>query len=370
MRIVPLCALFLLAACGGGAEGGDPGAAQPTPDAGITTADPEPVDSPTATATSPGEAASGATSALQGETIEFVVPYNPGGGYDQYARFVAPYLADCLGAEIIVVNQPGAGSLLATNQTAVAEPDGRRIQILSGVGALGAQIAGAEGVQYDLAEMSWLARIAGEPSVLSVGANSGFEDVQDLIDAERPVRFTAVGPGSTEYIGATVLSEVYGIESEIVSGFAGAADGIAAIAAGDADAIVLALDSSMASIESGDLKPLAVVSEERSDTLPDVPTVYDYDVVDESQPEVLDAYVGLVEAARPVAGPPGLPEDVLASLRAAFECALSNEEFVATAEEAGRPVAPLSGEEIEAVIKSALDSPEAFRDLVRESFPQ
>ncbi len=59
----------------------------------------------------------------QGETIDLVVPYDPGGGYDVYARAIAPYLGECLGAEIVVKNEPGAGGLLASNATAVADAD-------------------------------------------------------------------------------------------------------------------------------------------------------------------------------------------------------------------------------------------------------
>ena len=364
--------LLLLAACGGGGEE----AAEPTEGAPEATAPggAEPTEGATAEPTgAETQTEGGATSsALEGETIEFVVPYEPGGGYDQYARMAAPYLAECLGADVIVVNEPGAGGLLATNQTAVAEPDGTRVQILNTIGAAGAQIAGAEGVQFDLTELSWLARVAGEPNVLSVGANSGYDDLQDLIDSEETVRFVATGPGSSEYIGATVLSEVYGIDSEIITGFAGSGEAIAAIASGDADGLVLSLDSSLPAIQAGDLVPLALVAPEgtEEEAVPGVPTVYEYEAVDETQQGVLDAYVALVETARSVIAPADLPEDILTALREGFTCALTNEEFQATAEEAGRPVAPLTGEEIAEVVNSAMDSPEAFQELVRQSFAQ
>src|SRR5680860_516205 len=351
--------LLLLAACAGGEEeGGDAGDT-----AGVETTEADDAATDEATAAETTDAATEAEgtagpSVFEGETIEFVVPYEPGGGYDQYARLAAPFLADCLGADVVVLNEPGAGGLLATNQTSVAEPDGLRVQILNTIGAAGAQIAAAEGVQFDLTELSWLARVAGEPNVLSVGASSGYEDLQDLIDSPEPVRFVATGPGSSEYIGATVLSEVYGIDSEIITG--------------DAGALVLSLDSSLPSIESGDLLPLALVAPEgtENDAVPGVPTVYEYEAVDETQQGVLDAYVALVETARSVAGPPGIPEEQLTALREGFTCALTNEEFVALAEEAGRPVSPLTGEEIDEVVSNAMDSPEAFQELVRQSFQQ
>ncbi|MQB02178.1 MAG: hypothetical protein GEU78_18320 [Actinobacteria bacterium] len=65
-----------------------------------------------------------------------------------------------------------------------------------------------------------------------------------------------------------------------------------------------------------------------------------------------------------------MPEDQLTALREGMTCALENEEFTSQAEAAGRPVSPLPGEEIEEVVATAMDSPEAFQQLVRESFQQ
>src|SRR5215213_758569 len=72
--------------------------------------------------------ASGGESFYAGRQIDFVVPYEPGGGYDLYARSLAPYLGECLGdATVVVQNEPGAGGLLAVNTTFTTPPDERRL---------------------------------------------------------------------------------------------------------------------------------------------------------------------------------------------------------------------------------------------------
>ena len=60
-----------------------------------------------------------------GKTVRFVVGFGPGGGYDAYARMLAPYLSKTLGATVIVENRPGAGGLLALNGLYIAPPDFR-----------------------------------------------------------------------------------------------------------------------------------------------------------------------------------------------------------------------------------------------------
>jgi tripartite-type tricarboxylate transporter receptor subunit TctC len=78
---------------------------------------------------------------LKGKTVELVVPYATGGGYDTYARAIAKPLGEALEATVIVQNEPDVGGLLATNKTSVAKPDGTRIQIVNELGALSAELA-------------------------------------------------------------------------------------------------------------------------------------------------------------------------------------------------------------------------------------
>lgn len=305
---------------------------------------------------------------LEGKTIEFVVPYEPGGGYDLYVRLMAPFLEKCLGTEVVPINEPGAGSLRATNQTAAAPGDGTRIQIYNAPGAIAAQIADIEGAKYDLKKFSWITRIAPGVDVLSVAADSEFKDFQDLIDADRPVRFVATGPGSNEYFDATVLSNVYGFRADMITGFEGSGEARAAVLKGDADAHIQSLDSALESIEAGDTRGLVVVDSRPNETVPDVPTVYDYEPVDESKRDTLDALVELVKTGRPVSGPPGLPENVLASLREGFRCVLTNKKFLAKARENQRPVDPLPGKDTSELVRKALEPSPAFARLVSESF--
>lgn len=136
--------------------------------------------------------------------------------------------------------------------------------------------------------------------------------------------------------------------------------------AGDADAHILPIDSQIEGIEAGDLRPLLVISDQPSPTLPDVPTVTGFPAGSEDQP-VLDALIDLVETGRSLAGPPGMDAERLEAIRDGVDCALDDEELRAEAEEQQRDIDPLSGPEMLDAVGRALDAPAEFRELVKET---
>lgn len=316
--------------------------------------------------TTSGEASDGGAASLEGKTIDLVVPYDPGGGYDTYARMLAPRLEQCLNATVVVRNEPGAGGLLATSQTFVAPSDALRTVLTNTVGAVSAQLAEAAGASYDASEFSWLGRISAEPNVLVVAADSRFKTFGDILAAKQPVRFVATGPGSNEYVNSTVLPEVYGFPAETVTGFEGSEEARAAVLSGDADAHILPLDSQIDAIEAGDVKPLLVIGREPHKSLPDVPTVADFPPEEGQQP-TLDALIDLVETGRSLAGPPKMDPARMATLREAVGCAVRNKALLSEAEKQQRDIDPLSGEQTDAAVDEALDAPPEFTRLIKES---
>ncbi|WP_211661383.1 tripartite tricarboxylate transporter substrate-binding protein [Modestobacter muralis] len=304
---------------------------------------------------------------FEGESIDFVVPYDPGGGYDTYARLIAPYLGDCLGARVTVLNEPGAGGILATNQTASSPADGTRIQILDMIGVSAAQIAGSEGVNFDLGEFSWIGRIAAPPLVVLTDGDGDMTSFQGLADASE-AQFVATGLGGSEYIAAAVLSQAYEIPSTIATGFPGSPDATNTVIAGDADAHVMPYDSVLRFFESGDGAPAAVLSDELPQYMPEAPLIGEFEPQSENGQELVDQLITLADTGRAVGAPPGVPEDRLAALRDGFACAMENEELVAEFDTQERPVDFLGGEEYAQLVDEVLDPTAEFRTVVEESF--
>jgi tripartite-type tricarboxylate transporter receptor subunit TctC len=305
---------------------------------------------------------------LAGEKIELVVPFSPGGGYDTYARQLAPALEKRLGATIAVVNEPGAGGLVATNEFWGARPDGTTIAIFNMVGHLGSALAEAPGVQYDATGFSYIGRISQEPDVVVTGKNSPLMAFDDVLAARSgpPLRFGAGGPGSLEYIDAVVLGSLFGLNSEVVTGFEGSSEASLSLLSGDVDLHALSLGSQLPGIEGGDTRPLLVVGEESVPELPGVKTVMDY--ASDANRSLLQNHTRLLESGRAFAAPPGTDPEVLRELRAAFADVVTDPQFAAEAAAAGRPVAFASGEDVQAMVEDLMQSPPEYVQLLKQAF--
>jgi tripartite-type tricarboxylate transporter receptor subunit TctC len=313
------------------------------------------------------DAGEGGDSPFAGTRIDFVVPYEPGGGYDVYARTLAPYFEACLDATIVVQNEPGAGGLLATNKTAIAPADENRFQIVNTVGLVSAEIAGEEGANFELKDLNWVGRVSAPPNVMVVGQDSQFKSFDDVVAADS-VRFVAQGPGANDYLAPSIVGAAYGFPFEIVTGFAGAPEARTAVIAGDADAHILPIDSQLAAIEAGDVRALVTIDEEADPLLPDVPTIYETEAPADEAQAIIDNLVALGQTGRALIASPQMDEARVEALRAAFQCVMGNDELLAQLEDQQRPVDPLPGKETADLVSEVLDAPEAFKKLVLASF--
>src|SRR5258708_18559242 len=118
---------------------------------------------------------------FSGKTVRMVVGYGPGGGYDAYARMIAPHLSKVLGASVVVENQPGAGGLVALSRIATAAPDGLTMMIVNGTGAALSQLTEQVGVRYDLGQLGYLGTVSASPWMWLVGPGSPIKTQQDAM---------------------------------------------------------------------------------------------------------------------------------------------------------------------------------------------
>ena len=131
---------------------------------------------------------------FEGKTVRIVVGYAPGGGYDVYARMIAPYLKKYLDATVVVENKPGAGGITALNGLYASPPDGLRIMLVKGNAATMAQLTEQKGVRYDLRAFNILGGTGLSPDVMVVGAGSSIKSVEDLRTQKRTILWAATGP--------------------------------------------------------------------------------------------------------------------------------------------------------------------------------
>lgn len=284
---------------------------------------PAPVETPTPEAEAPEEPFD-----LTGSTLEIVVQYSPGGGFDLQARELARIISEDYGIRTVVINDTGAGGLVALNNHAAASPDSLRILYIQTPAALASQIGEAEGVRYDLTTFPFLARSVADELLLVARTGSGFTSLDDILNAESP-SFAATGPGGIDFLAGSVLRAVFTEANlRIVAGYDGQPATTAGMLRGDADLTASNVSAFTTFIADGEVVPIALIGTKRSAALPDVPLLSE--IAPAGGPDralVLESLAGLAEAGRTIAAVPGTPEPQLAALRALIEEVVQKDAF-------------------------------------------
>ena len=339
---------LILAACGGAEE--EPAAPAPAPAPAPTEQTEEPEADPFAAA----------REFYAGEEVTFVVSYSEGGGYDRMSRAMAPLLEEFLGATVFVENRPGAGGLVAANSLWNGDSEGREFGSFAGQGTVASVLAEAEGVGFDVEDWSYIARFAAEPRMLTVGSCQPFETFDDIL-AMSDFTFASTGPGGADHIDQAVLFEVFPLDGRVVAGYAGSAETRLAVTSCDAIAGSGTVSSREQELADGDHRAVLIIGRDRLEDLPDVPTILDFDLNDE-QRAVAEAHIGMAELGRIILAPPGVPEDRVEFLRAAFESAINDPRL----DEARDPFGPyLSGPELADLVSGILGAPQAYVDVLK-----
>lgn len=298
--------------------------------------------------------------------IELVVPYEPGGGYDAWARTLAPYLEKHLPNDVSVVveNVPGAGGLSAANQMYAAEPDGTQIQILNLTGLAAAQLAGE--TEFKLRDFTYLGRITDDPQVLYVAGDSSIGNVNDL-KAAAPIKQAMTGFSSSEGVNAAVLYDALKVKYTPVM-HEGSDEATLSVIRGDTHAGIGSLESALEDLQSGDLKPILYMGKEKpKQGEPGYAEVKDTQTLAEIGRAELES--GL-QAQRVVAAPPGLPDDISQVLDQAIQDALNDPQFQREVEKQQLSPNPLNAEKATKLVNGTLEEISGYKSIVRKAIQQ
>lgn len=301
---------------------------------------------------------------FNGKTITYIVSTDPGGGYDTNGRLVAEFMQKYLpGSTIIVQNMPGAGHIIGANYIFASEPDGLTIGTFN-TGLIYNQLIELDGVQFDLAEMSWIGKVASEPRVFVMSEQSGIDSFEALQNAPEPLKFGSAGIGSASYVETTMLQQALDLPIDLITGYNGSDDQLA-MRRGEIQGSVASRSSYQQFVDEGHAQIIAQIGGSETD-VPQLATLV--------EGEEAQAAVALIQSqsdiARLTAGPPGIPEDRLEALREAYRQATSDPDFLARAEELGLPVDPLVGDELQQAVAAALDQPASTIELLEKSLAE
>lgn len=300
----------------------------------------------------------------KGKTLTVVVGVAAGGGYDVYARFLAPHLESATDATVVVVNQPGASGILALNRMMRQAPDGLTLMLANGSTSALAQFLKQEGVRYDLSAMKWIAGIISERRVLLMPAKRDIATLIGQSNAGTQVRWGGTGLASGQTLAAALFSEAIGLNSRIVLGFKGSRQTVAALLGGELDAIILSSSSARKFSRSEGLDAVATLAGDRSPLLPEVPTIMEYGDFPAPAQAWIELIANFTTVGRAFIAPPLTDDARVAFLRAAFERILTDPNIKAQARAIGRPLQYTPGEHISKRIELML------RDMTAERADQ
>jgi len=290
---------------------------------------------------------------FNGKTVNYVVATEPGGGYDTYGRLVAEFMQKYLpGSTFVVRNVPGAGHIIGANQIHAAKPDGLTIGTFN-TGLVYGQIAGVDGIRFDLEKMSWIGKAATDPRVLMVSSKSGIDSVEQLLASKSPVLFGATGVGSSDYVDMVMLADALELPVQIISGYGGKENEMGMMR-GEIQGVVGSRSSYEPFVRDGKGRFIAQLGGDQTD----VPQLDGFAKTDKGR-EILRLMEAQSTVIRLTVGPPGIPDTRLEALRDAYRQALSDPELLERAKAMGLPIDPLVGEEVMPAIHAQFDlSPE------------
>jgi tripartite-type tricarboxylate transporter receptor subunit TctC len=298
---------------------------------------------------------------FNGKTINYIVATDPGGGYDTNGRLVAEFMQKHLpGSTFVVQNMPGAGHLVGTNYIYASEPDGLTFGTFN-TGLIYSQLAGKEGIKFDLSKMSWIGKVASDPRVIVVSKESGIESYEQLKNLKDPIKFAAAGVGSASTIEATMLINTLKLPIQVITGYNGSDDQLA-MRRGEVQGIVGSRSTFQQFVDEGHGKFIAQIGGSETD-VPQLSSMVD----SEDGKKAIALVESQSNISRLTAGPAGIPADRLAALRDAYKAATSDPEFLKKAESLGLPVDPLVGDDVGAAVTKAMDQTPEMVAFLKEA---
>jgi len=207
--------------------------------------------------------------------VRLIVGFPAGGPTDIVARIMAQSLSERLGQQIIVENRPGAGSNIATQAVITSPPDGYTLLLVSPPHAINATLY--KKLPYNfLEDIVPVAGLADGPNVMEVHPSVPAKTVAEFIAYAKAnpgkISFASAGNGTTIHLSGELFMAMTGVKMLHVP-YRGSAPALTDMISGQVHVMFDNVLSSISHLQSGALRPLAVTSRARLETLPDVPTV-------------------------------------------------------------------------------------------------
>jgi tripartite-type tricarboxylate transporter receptor subunit TctC len=229
---------------------------------------------------------SGTSSALAekwpSRPVTMVVPFAPGGGTDVLGRIVGRSLSEVLGQQVIIENVGGAGGMVGSARVAKAAPDGYQFVLGSRADAINQTLYKTP--LYNLVtDLAPVVLVAEQPMVLVARKDLPVANMQEFIAFVRKnqaaMQFGSAGAGSTGHIDCALLNAAIGVDIPHIP-YRGGGPAMQDLIAGRFDYFCTLTPTIMQQIGSNLVKPIAILTRDRSPMLPDLPSAYEQGLKD------------------------------------------------------------------------------------------
>ena len=297
-----------------------------------------------------------AQEAYPSRPIRLIVSFTPGGGADLTARAVGQGMSETLRQPVVVENRPGANGLVGAAAVAKSPPDGYTL-LLTDRGALGVNPSLYKSLPYDpLQDFEYVGIVTSAPYVLVVDPRLGAKSLAELVRLGKAkpggINYASFGIASMAQLNIEALTARLGIDLTHVP-YKGAGPAVQAVVAGEAGVTISSPAAVLGFVREGRLRALAIGAQKRSTLLPDVPTLAEAGVDDDT----------LVPTYFAFALPAGTPRPIAERLHEAMKRALAAPQITERLSAAGLEPTGGTGDSLRELVRS--DIPR-FRKIVQD----
>jgi tripartite-type tricarboxylate transporter receptor subunit TctC len=306
---------------------------------------------------------------FRGKTVNILVGYEAGGGYDLYARVVAQFLGRHIPGQptVIVQNMPGAGGLRAArNLASVVPKDGTVLGMLAQTLPFDTVLGYTPDI--DAGAFNWIGRIAMNVEVGVAFAQSGITSIETARSREIPTGGTGGTASST--VVPFLLNKLAGTRFKLIAGYKSANEVLLAMERSEvemvgATGISTIMAKHAARLKDGTVRLIYQSALTRHPDIPDVPTIGELGTGSEEK-QILDLFAAGSAIGRALIAPPGVPAERVAVLRQSMAATLADLEMIAYATKQNLALEAGSSDELDAIVRKSLATPKLVAARARE----
>ena len=242
--------------------------------------------------------------------VRFIVPFPPGGAVDYYARTVQGRLAETLGQPVVIENRAGASGMVGAELVAKSPPDGYTL-LIGNIASLAMNVGIYSKMPYDpVKDLTPIMRTVAVDYAMVVHPSMPAHTVAEFVAHAKAnpgkLSYGSAGSGSAPHLSTELFKQRAGIDVVHIP-FKGGGPMVTDLLGGQIQMVIADQANLMPHVKAGKLRALAVGTLVRSANYPDLPTIAE------------SGYPGFeARAWQGIAGPAGLPPDIVRQLQAAI----------------------------------------------------